>query len=340
MRRITTRTASTKLKRWLTNFEMTARQHHYVPQCYLKGFVRHRENPKLHVLDGKTRKAFSTHPKNVAQERDFHAVQVEGLPSDAVEAALAEFEGQLAPALQRIIDNRSLKDENDRSYLLNLIALLAVKNPNHRDVMRDFVARISKQVMAMALSTPEIWEAQVAGAKSAGYMPEDAATDYEEMRAFVAEGQYDIGLATGAHVGMELDVFNDILPLVARRKWTLLRAPQGRTGFVTSDHPVSLHWSDPEAHAGFPPGLGMPDTRLLFPVSNSLAMIGCFEGDDGEHDVPDAMIAAFNTTVIARSRRQVYARDGEFLYRELSHGKITRGAELLNDPSFGRDRRT
>lgn len=318
---------------------MTARQHHYVPQCYLKGFVRHRDNPKLHVLDGRTRKAFSTHPKNVAQERDFHAIQVEGLPADAVEASLAEFEGQLAPALQRVIESRSLKDEDDRAYLLNLIALLAVKNPSHRDVMRDFVARISKQMMAMALSTPEIWEAQVEGAKAAGYMPQDAPTDYEAMSAFVAEGQYDIELATGAHVGMELDVFNDILPLVARRKWTLLRAPPRLTGFLTSDHPVSLHCSNPEAHGPFSPGLGMPDTRLLFPVSNSLAMIGSFEGEDGEHDAPAEVIAAFNTAVIARSRRQVYARDGEFLYRELRHSKLTRGAELLNDPSFGRNRR-
>jgi hypothetical protein len=53
---------------------MTARQHHYVPQCYLKGFVKDRKKPKLFVVDCKERRSFSTSPDNVAAERDFHRI--------------------------------------------------------------------------------------------------------------------------------------------------------------------------------------------------------------------------------------------------------------------------
>jgi hypothetical protein len=57
---------------------MTARKHHYVPQCYLKGFTRHRDDPKLFVIDAKERRCFRTSPANVAAERDFHKIDAEG----------------------------------------------------------------------------------------------------------------------------------------------------------------------------------------------------------------------------------------------------------------------
>lgn len=88
---------------------MVARRHHYLPQCYLRGFVRHRDKPKLFVVDRDLRKAFFANPINVAQERDFHAVQAEGLPSDAIEKALAGFESDLAPALARVAQTGSMR---------------------------------------------------------------------------------------------------------------------------------------------------------------------------------------------------------------------------------------
>jgi hypothetical protein len=40
-----------------------ARRHHFVPQCYLKGFCRHRDKPKLYVVDLKSRTHFPRHLK-------------------------------------------------------------------------------------------------------------------------------------------------------------------------------------------------------------------------------------------------------------------------------------
>lgn len=85
---------------------MTARNHHFVPQCYLKGFARHRNKPKVRVIDLRQRKTFETNPKNIAAERDFNRVEIAGHPPDAIEAAFSRFESQLAPALDRIIAAR------------------------------------------------------------------------------------------------------------------------------------------------------------------------------------------------------------------------------------------
>ena len=74
---------------------MTARRHHFVPQCYLKGFVRHRNKPKLFVVDGRERRSFHTAPANVAAERDFHTIEIEGFPPDALENSFASFEADV-----------------------------------------------------------------------------------------------------------------------------------------------------------------------------------------------------------------------------------------------------
>jgi hypothetical protein len=75
------------------------RKHHFVPQFYLRGFTG--DNDQLFVVDRPSEKTFRTSPKNVAAERDFNRVDVEGLAPDAIEKALADFEGKVAPALER-----------------------------------------------------------------------------------------------------------------------------------------------------------------------------------------------------------------------------------------------
>src|SRR5690348_17198545 len=112
---------------------MTAKRHHYIPQCYLKGFADNPTKPKLHVTDLAEQRTFITKPGNVCAEQHFHRINAEGLPPDALENSLAGFESELAPALERIIARRSIGDETDRSYLLNLMTLIAIKNPSHRE---------------------------------------------------------------------------------------------------------------------------------------------------------------------------------------------------------------
>jgi hypothetical protein len=63
---------------------VTAKRHHYVPQCYLKGFAEDRDNPKLFVIDGKEQRSFCTAPANVAAERDFNRIEVDGYPRMAL----------------------------------------------------------------------------------------------------------------------------------------------------------------------------------------------------------------------------------------------------------------
>jgi Protein of unknown function (DUF4238) len=113
---------------------MVARRHHYVPKCYLNSFSIENDRKKnLLVFDAIDRKHFKTAPDNVALERDFNTIDLEGHPPDAFEKAMASVESDIGPALTRIVGAKSLANENDRTLLLNLIGLLHIRNPRFRE---------------------------------------------------------------------------------------------------------------------------------------------------------------------------------------------------------------
>jgi hypothetical protein len=168
----------------------SARRHHYVPRCYLKAFSVLRKGNKhaIQVFDRKDGKAYPASIEKVAVERDFNTVHVEGLDPDAFEKAAADFESELAPALGRIIDNRSLQDPDDMGLLLNFIASMAIRNPRLRENSREFHERIAKKIMHLALATPERWASQV---KKLNLSADLQTVSYEEMKEFIAGSVYD-----------------------------------------------------------------------------------------------------------------------------------------------------
>src|SRR5262245_3301546 len=69
---------------------MTARRHHFVPQCYLKEFAvpRKKGAPEVIVFDRIGRKTYRQRINNVGFERDFNRIDFEGLKIDAFEKVM------------------------------------------------------------------------------------------------------------------------------------------------------------------------------------------------------------------------------------------------------------
>jgi hypothetical protein len=145
---------------------MTARLHHYVPQLYLRGFCQDPKRPRLFVVDAIEKRSFETSPRNVAAERDFNRVDIKGFAPDALEMDLAKFESDVSAALARISNSKSFRDPNDRMPVLNLLGLMALRNPRLREKFSDFQSRIAKMMLRLMLETPERWAAQIANAKA------------------------------------------------------------------------------------------------------------------------------------------------------------------------------
>ena len=296
---------------------MVARRQHFVSQCYLKAFAvpRKKDQYQTNVYDRISGRYFNTSIANVAHERDFNRVEVEGAEVDVIEKALAEFEAKLAAALERIINTSSLKNEDDRAVLLNFICLLALRNPAIRENIRAFTADILKKTMELVLATKERWEEHIKRMRKERPIEGEEAISYEDIKAYFDKGDFTIALKNEWHIQLELDMFEKTLATFFGRGWMLLKAPSDTNGFVTSDHPTCLMWADPRQRSSFyGPGLGVPGTHLFFPISPKLAVVGAFELKDSEHTIGELGVARFNGGTIAYAQRQVYARNTHFMY--------------------------
>jgi Protein of unknown function (DUF4238) len=317
---------------------MVAKRHHFVPKCYLESFsVKNAKKKKsnLYAFDAVDRKVFRPAPDNVALQTDFNTIDLERHKPDAFENAMASVESDIGPALVRIVAEKSLRNEEDRTLLLNLIGLLHIRNPRLRERFRDLRERIAKSILDVALSSSQMWESQVNKAKEAGFMPADADTDYDKMKRDYNPGDYKIEVSNVENIRNEMETFDHILPLLFERKWLLANAPEGSAGFITSDHPVCLMWSEPDPIRGNRgPGLKHKGTEILFPISPSLAVIGAYDLENGEADLTEEEVAASNGTIALFAQRQVYAPSMNFKYQIDQSQPPKEAALLIDDKSF------
>lgn len=288
---------------------MTARHHHYLSQCYLKGFTKGRaKKSKLCVLDPKGKKVFQTIPRNVGGVRDFNRIEAQGIDQNTLESALAKFESQADVELKTL--RKSLEfSGRTRDVILNLIALLAVRSPEGREHMRKFQAEVIERLMALTLHSKERWESQISSAKADGVdLPSDI--KYEDMKKFFDSKQYRIEVAREHHIHMEMVQVEAVVPWLFRRNWTLLLATDQAGPFITSDRPVNLSWKDPMSvpplyrHS---PGFGLTETEVYFPVSQDLALLGEFDGEDRTIRANEKLVAMLNSKTLYSFYNHVYA---------------------------------
>jgi hypothetical protein len=228
---------------------------------------------------------------------------------------MSEFEGELGPALVQISEARSIANEEDRTLLLNLVGLAAMRTPRFREAMDNLQKRVIRQVMAMTVATPERWESTMRGARENGYLRPEQDLSYEGAKAFVTDGQFELEIPNTRHVTSELETFDRVLTILFQRTWSLLRGPPNASS-ITADHPLCLVRKGAGPHPFHPPGLGTSNTDALFPISPSLALLGNFEMAEADvFDISERTVAAFNGAIALSARRQIYARDEEFSYR-------------------------
>jgi hypothetical protein len=217
---------------------------------------------------------------------------------------------------------------------MNLMCALALRNPRQREAINGFVAELAQRVMEVGLETNERWESQVAQMKAAGKWGENAKITYEDIKRMVTECRHKIRVAREFNVAMEIDQHEPLLENFGKRKWQILVANKGSGGFVTTDVPICLTWSDGQDHGIFSPGFGETGTEIIFPISTTLALRGSFEGEENVVDADIFTVGSVNSIVISNANKQVYAHDHSFNYMRPLPKEIGSGATLLQDERF------
>lgn len=285
--------------------------HHYVPQFYLRNFAEGvGRKARVAFFDEVTGRLDHTLVRNIGSKRYFNRVEAEGHDPDHVENALAKLEGEISGPLAEVIISRGFPSAEHFSYVMNLAALLSVRNPRMRGQMEHFHQKVVEKTFGLLVSSKEIWEHQTRKMKEEGVDLSEDVT-YEDIKRFKDGKNYSINIDQTHMIGLEFELVPPILETLANRNWCFAAAP-AQSQYITSDHPVVLTWADDARDSRFPVGHGIRETRILFPLSSDCLLIGLFE------DAPESIlhttqqVCSANTLIARHSQRQIYARSAEF----------------------------
>ena len=251
-----------------------ARRHHYIPQAYLAAFTstgaKGGQFYGLHVGNGH---AFRTTALNVGALRDFNRVDVEGQPPDAIERALAPIEGQAVEAIRRVIDSETFPSDGDWNLILNLLCLIAVRNPKMRGVFNDARELMLRRLAELLVSEEKVWNHHLTKARDACESIAEPVS-FDQVKQFVEAKRYSIEFHPEGNLRVEFEAFNELLPMLGKRTWSVLVAPEGGPEFICSDHPVSVTWKS--GHSG-PIGFGHKQTEVFMPLGRRVGFYGVYE---------------------------------------------------------------
>lgn len=285
-----------------------ARNHHFVPQGYLAGFTDDgtREG-RLFVSDLVSRSVFQTKPRNVGAVRDFNRIKADGQDPDALERRLGEFEGRAISVIRWIQASGELPSDEELSYVINLMALLVVRNPKRRRAMNSARRQTVRVIGDLLTSDRRLFEYHIAKAKRDGFVRQDAEVSFEAMRNFIQDDQYTMTVSINESLSLELSGFENALGLLGSRYWSLVTAAADAPDFVTCDHPVTPVFKDPKR--GGPIGYGLRETEVSFPLNTRQVLLGVLEDQlPLGLEARARQVAAINSRTVHHADRQVYSK--------------------------------
>ena len=284
-----------------------ARNHHFVPQGYLAAFTEDgTRDGRLFVSDLVSGSVFQTKPRNVGVERDFNRVDADGQDPDALERALGKFEGRAISVIRGIQASSELPADEEFSYVLNLMALLIVRNPRSRKNMNNARCHTVRVIGDLLASDKRLFEHHIAKAKEDGFVPQDAEVSFEAMRKFIHD-DHTVTVSTSESLSLELAGFENALRLLGSMYWSLVTAAVDAPDFVTCDHPVTPVFKDPNRRG--PIGYGLPDTEVSFPLNTRQALLGVLEDPLALRiEARASQVAAINSRTVYHADRQVYSK--------------------------------
>jgi hypothetical protein len=285
-----------------------ARNHHFVPQGYLAGFTDcGTRDGQLFVYDRASRSVFHTKPRNVGAERDFNRIEVDRYDPDVLERALGEFEDRAISVIRDIQTRGELPADEEFVYVINLMALLVVRNPRFREIREKEIDRWVRGKMHSLVSDKRRWEHEVAQAKAAGFVPQDNQVSFETMRQFIHDGRYAVTVSTSENLSQEFGGFDHTLQILGTRYWSLVTAAADAPDFITCDHPVASIFKDPNRRGLC--GYGQPDTEVSFPLNSRQALLGVYEDPPAVNiEATAKQVASLNSRTVAHAYRQVYSK--------------------------------
>lgn len=270
------------------------RKHHYLSKFYLKQFAN--EKDQLVCINLRTQKTFLSNYAKVCCETDFNQITLPGFDPNELESQLSNVETRAARAICDIERTGVFTGEN-KTIVLNLIALYAIRTPKMRKIYEQMLNTVCQRLLE------EI-------AASEGNMINGVLVTKEQAE-FIKKKQYQIFVPRNDHIQRELKALDSVICMLFKRRWSLIHAPS--RSFITSDAPVSIVSKREQNHQELL-GLNTPNSLVIFPLTPQLALIGDFEGTEGTFIATEKMIADINTSIFTNAIEKIFSSKKNFYF--------------------------
>lgn len=202
------------------------------------------------------------------------------------------------------MESGEFTNDVDCNLILNLLGLIAVHNPVHRKTFNHSREQEMHLLGNLLVSDKKIWDHHVKKAREAGENISDSVS-FEDMKRFVEERKYRIEFSTEENLRVEFNAFDELLPILGQRTWSILVAPKDGPEFICSDHPVTLVWKNRRRG---PVGYELKETEVFFPLGRRIGFYGVFEMPlQPVVNLKPSHVATMNRRVAINAERHVFS---------------------------------
>jgi len=182
--------------------------------------------------------------------------------------------------------------------------LIAVRNPQLRKSFNRSHEEVLNKIGDLLVSDKKIWDHYQKKMREAGE-PVNESVSFEDMKHFVENRNYRIEFHPQGNLRVELHAFNELLPILSQRTWSVLVAPKEGPELICSDHPVCLTWKG--GRRG-PLGYGLKETEVFFPLGRRVGFYGVFETPlHRVVNLTPGHVATMNTRVALNAELHVFS---------------------------------
>lgn len=304
------------------------RNHHYIPQCYLRNFaIKRKKEYYTWVSELKTERRYNTNVRNVGSRRDFNKFTIGNSTGNNVENMYSEFEGRLGPTLQRVNSSQTDLDNKDWANILTFLSILAVRHPERR---ANFLEKIIAQFREAArdADSPDGMRLLL---EERGYKTNDNVS-LETMKLLQSNDELEWKSEPDALVQFELLAFGDVFRSLKNRAWRVAES-SGKDQFITADDPFCLCPLNRETAKRDVSNIDNRKTDVFVSLGPTKLLMGTYDHSNAANKQDEMQVARFNR-IILKNQKKVFSKSESFVFQENS------GLVKSSNTIFSNQRRT
>lgn len=295
----------------------TPKRHHYLPEFYLKGFVR---DDLLWLFDRKSQQYRRQSPKNTTVIGQYYTITTEtGEPDFSIEAHLSDSESEAAPIIGKLNAGEMISPD-ERVALAYFLALLLSRTPKHAREIDEIGDRVHKVFAKDMFPTVESVAASLKNKGGNVSFTPESFFDFVHKEQFQVKAPREFTLNT--MLAQSARFYREI----AMMNWFVLHA-DGHASFITTDSPLG-YVVDDEHRRSREPVLGFASEKVtkLIPLTSQTALVIGGPGVALGHFSADRnQVREINIAVAIECERFVVARDEALIRSIIPASKVDRG---------------